>query len=188
MRNLPNIELHDINQKVKYKINIMKTGYLLILFVAITSIRIYSQESKLLITINDSTFCINSTELKLGPLHLEAEMADVIEIMGQPDSIRIDSGLFDSVIHYYKGLIIYYIDDTVLGILADSDKYITPSGIHTGLLRTQVFKILGLNQFEELFLKDEIEFSACHNDDYLIQFFFDDSFILREIVVRIDFL
>ncbi len=166
----------------------MKTRHLLILFVILTSFRVFSQELKLLAKTNDSTFCIDSSEFKLGFLHLEAEKSDVIEIIGQADSIRIDSGLFISMpIHYYKGLSIYYVDDGVLGILANSDKYITPSGIHTGLSRDKVFEILGL-ELTILSSEYEIEFSGCHNDDYVIGFVFDNSFILREIIVAIDFL
>ncbi len=167
----------------------MKTRYILIFLAIITGFRAYSQESKLLTQTSDLTFCIDSSEFKIGFLRIELGMSDVIEIIGQPDSIRIDSGLFNSMpIHYYKGLIIYYLNDGVFGILANSDKYITPNGIHTGLSRDKVFEILGLEQNEILSSKHEIEFSACHNDDYVIRFIFDNSFILRGIIVAIDFM
>ncbi len=167
----------------------MKTRYLLILLIIITSFRTYSQESKLLTKTNDEIFCIDSSKLKIGSLHLEAQMADVLEIMGKPDSIKIDSAVFISMpIHYYRGLSIYYVDDGVLAIIAESDKYIMPSGIHTGLSRDKVFEILGLEQNEILPSEYEIEFSACHNDHYVIQLFFDNSFILEGIIPAVDFL
>ena len=165
----------------------MKTRYILIFLVIITGFQAYSQESKLLTKTSDLTFCIDSSELKIGLLRIGLKMSDVVEIIGQADSIKIDSSLFISnLIHYYKGLIIYYLDDRVFGILANSDKYTTPGGIHTGLSRDKVFEILGLEQNEILLSEHEIEFSACHNDDYVIQLIFDNSLILRGIVVAID--
>ncbi len=171
----------------------MKTRYLLILLVIIASFRTYSQESKLLTKTSDLTFCLDSSEFKIGLLNLELGKSDVFEIIGQPDSIRIDSGLFTyTAMHYYEGLSVYYwgdgVLDTVLGIFVSSDKYITPSGIHTGLSRDKAFEILGLEQNEILSLEHKIEFSGCHNDDYVIEFVFDNSFILREIIMGIDIL
>ena len=167
----------------------MKTRYLLILLIIITSFRAFSQESKLLAKTNDLTYCIDSSEFKLGFLNLGLGMSDVIELIGQADSIRIDSALFISMpIHYYKGLSIYYVDDGVLAILANSDKYTTPGGIHPGLSRDKVFEILGLEQNEISSIEHKVEFMGCHNDDYVIQFVFDNSFILREIIMAIDIL
>ena len=167
----------------------MKTRYLLILLIIITSFRTYSQESKLLTKTNDLTFCIDSSEFKLGFLHLEAGKLDVLEIIGQPDSIRIDSGLFNyAYMHYYEGLSIYYFNTVVLGIFVSSDKYVTPSGIHPGLSRGKVFEILGLEQNEMSSNEQKVEFLGCYNDIYVIQFVFDNSFMLREIVMAIDIL
>ncbi|MCD4734970.1 MAG: hypothetical protein K8R53_02910 [Bacteroidales bacterium] len=167
----------------------MKTRHLLMILIVAISIQANSQESKLLTKTSDLTYCLDSSEFKLGSLYLEAEMADVVEIIGHSDSIRIDSAVFITMpIHYYKGLSIYYVDNVVLAIIADSDKYIMPSGIHTGLSRDKVFEILGLEQNEILPSEYEIEFSGCHNDDYVIQFFFDNFFILRGIVVAVDIL
>jgi len=64
----------------------------------------------------------------------------------------------------------------------------TPSGIHTGLSRDKVFEILGLEQNVILPTEYEIEFSACFNDDYVIEFFFDNFFILRGIAIAVDFM
>ncbi len=167
----------------------MKTRYLLILLIIITSFRAFSQESKLLTKTNDLTFCLDSSEFKIGFLNLGLGMSDVIEIIGQADSIKVDNNeWFTTATHYYAGLSIYYFNDGVLGIFVSSDKYITPSGIHTGLSRGKVFEILGLEQNETLSLEYKIEFLGCHNDDYVIQFVFDNSFILREIIMAIDIL
>lgn len=167
----------------------MKTRYLLILFVIITSFRAFSQESKLLAKTNDLTFCIDSSEFKIGFLNLGLGMSDVIEIIGQPDSIMVDNyEWFTTTTHYYAGLSIYYFDDGVLGIFANSDKYKTPSGIHPGLSRDKVFEILGLEQKEIPSIEHKVEFLGCHNDDYVIGFIFDNSFILLEIIMVIDIL
>jgi len=165
----------------------MKTIYVLLLICIVTSFRTYSQESKLLSKTEDLGFCIDSTELKIGAIYPPMPKSDVLEIIGQADSIRIDHGLIDfSATHFYDGLIIYYWDDQVVGMIASSDKYITPSGIHTGLSGDKVFEILGVEQNESLLQKHKIEFTACNNYDFKILLIFDNTLILREIHIGFD--
>lgn len=163
----------------------MKTKYILLILI-LAGFQTYTQESKLLTQTKDSTFCIDSSEFKLGPLHLGLLKSDVLKIIGKPDSIKIDSGLINyQYSHYYEGLRVHYWDSAFLWVETSSDKYITPSGIHTGLSRDQVFGILGLEPNEISTSDDEMEFSACQDDHHLIYFVFDDSFVLREIIIGI---
>ena len=164
----------------------MKTRQVLVLLIIMTSFRAYSQVSEIVTKSNNLTNCIDSSEFKIGGLYFEQEKSDVIKLIGQPDSIKIDSFWITTETHYYKGLSIYYLDDGLASISALSDKYTTPSGIHTGLSREKVFEILGLKPNEITSKQQEMSFFGCHDKMYFIQFLFDSSFILREFGIGVD--
>jgi hypothetical protein len=145
---------------------------------------IYSQDKPLLTKTGDLIYCLDSTEFKISDFYYGQSKKEIIEILGQPDSTLIEEQLYED--DYYKGIRINYnAIGTVFRIVATSDKYSTPSGIHTGLSRNEVFKILGLKPNELPSIKFENQFINCKYEVFFV-LVFDNSLILRQMEIAID--
>ena len=156
----------------------------IILFILSLTVNIYSQDKSLLTKTGDLTYCLDSTEFKLGDFYYGQSKQDINKILGKPDSIRIDEGLSES--HYYEGIRFDFNNiGTVYRIAVSSDKYKTPSGIHTGLSRDEVFVILGLKKNEIPSIKYENQFRNCRYEVYFV-IDFDNLLIVRQIEIGID--
>ena len=130
--------------------------------------------------------CIDSTELSAGNLYLSKYKIEVLNELGNPDSIT-DIKMFGLSTHFYNnGTVIHYIGEFVLAFSFKSDKYITPQDLHTGLSLNEVFKILGIKQGKTKLKDNTISLEGCQDKKLFMKLIFNDSSQLIEIRMGAD--
>jgi hypothetical protein len=161
----------------------MRFKLLIVLSILVVTTKIYAQQKPLLTKTGGLIYCLDSAEFKISDFYYGQSKKDVIRILGKPDSVWVENGVSES--NYYKGLRVYYNKKgTVYRIFASSEKLKTPNGIHTGLSKLELFKILGLKPNEIPSIKFENQFENCI-DNIVFYVFYDESSILKVIGIEI---
>jgi hypothetical protein len=161
----------------------MRFKFLVILAILVLTAKIYAQQKPLLTKTVGLIYCLDSAEFKISDFYYGQSKEDILRILGKPDSVWTEKGVLES--NYYKGLRVdYNKNGTAYRISATSEKLKTPNGIHTGLSRTELFKILGLKPNEIPSIKFENQFENCKNNT-IFYVFYDESDILKVIGIEI---
>ncbi|OQX81054.1 MAG: hypothetical protein B6D64_02450 [Bacteroidetes bacterium 4484_276] len=130
-----------------------------------------------------TTKCIDSLEIKIEDFYYGMNPLEIIQIMGNPDSIDKDFYTI-SENWIYSDICFGISNDHVYYISTESDNYSTPSGIRTGLSILDVSNILN-KDMKGLIKNNEIQFVNCSYEIYFI-FEFNSSNILEKLEIGID--
>ena len=161
----------------------MRFKFLIVLSFLVATTKIYAQQKPLLTKTGGLVYCLDSAEFKISDFYYGQSKEDILRILGKPDSVWIEKGVLES--NYYKGFRVdYNKNGKAYRIFAASEKLKTPNGIHTGLSKTELFKILGLKPNEIPSIKFENQFKNCKNNT-VFYVFYDESSILKVIGIEI---
>ncbi len=143
-----------------------------------------AQNRQLLTKTDDLTYCLDSSEFKIGDFYYTQPIAEILKLLGSPDSTWINEGPSETI--FYKDLRIELNSRRRVYYIATKDEALkTPSGIHVGQTRNEVFKILGVKPTDIPSIKFENQFVNCKYEVYLI-LVFDQTLILKGLEMGID--
>lgn len=161
----------------------MRFKFYILLSILVVITKVYAQQKPLLTKTGSLVYCLDSAEFKISDFYYGQSKEDILRILGKPDSVWIDKGVLES--NYYKGFQVdYNKNGTAYRIFAASEKFKTPNGIHAGLSKTELFKILGLKPSEIPSIKFENQFKNCKNNT-VFNVFYDESGILKIVGIEI---
>lgn len=143
-----------------------------------------AQNRQILTKTDDLTYCLDSSEFKIGDFYYTQPLTEILKLLGSPDSTWINEG--PSETYFYKDLRIELNSGRRVYYIATKNETLnTPSGIHVGQTRNEVFKIFGVNPNDIPPIKFENQFVNCKYEVFLI-LVFDQSLILKGLEMGID--
>ena len=127
--------------------------------------------------------CIDSLEFKVGEFYYGLDPLEIVQIMGNPDSI-IEEPDTNSENWIFSDISFGILNDHVYYISTKSENYSTPSGIKAGLNISDISKILNRDLYQ-LIDNNEVQFVNCAYEVYFI-FKFTELKELEKLEIGID--
>ena len=126
--------------------------------------------------------CIAKTEFIIGGISCEFSKEQVIAVKGKPNNITINKDLNLEVLKY-PDMDIQISNNNILYLVTSMAKNKTPSGISTGMKKSDVMKILGFDNYSDK--RSIFQFVNCEYEFYMV-FTFDKNDILTSLGMGID--
>ena len=190
--------MNNLNQqyfktKETHKKNFNKYGWVLWIglflvfgYYTYKQIKVQFLSSGVLIKTTDKESCMIESEFQLGKIHYLDSTQQIIEKIGDPDFIEIDS-IVNAHTWFYKEFEITIIQNHINFITSKDSSIATPHGIRIGLMKWEVDSILFGNKARVNKIipgTKEIQFVNCVTEFYMVMGFEGNK--LKELGMGLD--